>query len=250
LDRNLALLYNIILHIPHSSAVIPFTEGYILDESELKEEINLLTDWHTEKLFDLPYRKIVAPFSRIFCDVERFTDDNLEVMSKYGMGVCYTHTDLRKLMREVTPELMERILKQFYYPHHKRFEDSVREVLSRNESVLIIDCHSFTEKPLMRDLNKDLPRPDFCLGTDDFHTPASLLQKAYDYISKHGYTVKVNEPYAGTIVPLKYYRKNARVLSLMIEINRRLYISNDMEEVKGKLSILNGFIEKLVSAIN
>jgi hypothetical protein len=33
--------------------------------------------------------KIIAPFSRIFCDVERFSDDELEVMAKSGMGVLY-----------------------------------------------------------------------------------------------------------------------------------------------------------------
>jgi hypothetical protein len=41
----------IILHIPHSSVVIPFNDGYLLDEAQMKEELLFLTDWFTNDLF-------------------------------------------------------------------------------------------------------------------------------------------------------------------------------------------------------
>jgi N-formylglutamate amidohydrolase len=67
----------IILHIPHSSTIIPLLEGYVADAISLEKEILKLTDWYTDDLF---YSKedemIVAEFSRIFCDPERFTDDS------------------------------------------------------------------------------------------------------------------------------------------------------------------------------
>ncbi len=40
----------------------------------------------------------------------------------------------------------------------------------------------------------------------------------------------MNNPFSGTIVPLKYYSKNINVHSVMLEINRSLY----MDEVTGK----------------
>ena len=77
----------VILHVPHSSAAIPFNNGYVVSDAMLEAEILKLTDSHTEDLF---YSEadimIVAPFSRIFCDPERFADDSKEVMAQFGMG--------------------------------------------------------------------------------------------------------------------------------------------------------------------
>jgi N-formylglutamate amidohydrolase len=52
----------------------------------VENEINLLTDWATDKIFDVVgTKKLIAPFSRIFCDVERFEDD-FEELYKVGRG--------------------------------------------------------------------------------------------------------------------------------------------------------------------
>ena len=45
--------------------------------------------------------------------------------------------------------------------------------------------------------------------------------------------MEINRPFAGSIVPMKYYRKDIRVMSVMIEINRRLYIDLDINKIKG-----------------
>jgi N-formylglutamate amidohydrolase len=34
----------------------------------------------------------------------------------------------------------------------------------------------------------------------------------------------VNRPFAGALVPMKFFRKDARVSALMLEVNRRLYV--------------------------
>ncbi len=39
-----------------------------------------------------------------------------------------------------------------------------------------------------------------------------------------GFSVDVNRPFAGTIVPEPYYLRNSNVLSIMVEINRSLYM--------------------------
>lgn len=72
----------LVVHIPHSSTFIPFYEGYVVDAKTIQNEILKLTDWYTDDLF-LSEKDInfVTPFSRIFCDVERFENDEDEVMS-------------------------------------------------------------------------------------------------------------------------------------------------------------------------
>lgn len=221
----------IVLHIPHSSTRIPMMDGYTLGSEVLKNEMTILTDWFTDELFDLPYFKIVAPFSRIFCDVERFPDDKDEVMAQFGMGMCYTHTDENKVMREVTSSLRSIIETNYYRKHHEEFERLTSDAISKYNKVVIIDCHSFPEIPMRRDLNQDVPRPDFCIGTDNFHTPDKLASSAVNFLQDQGYSVKINEPYAGSIVPLIHYQKNTNVMSLMVEINRKLYMRTEKNEV-------------------
>ena len=65
---------SLIFHIPHSSVHIPFTTGF--EVSLIQSQINLLTDVGTDLIFDVPNtERLVTPFSRVFCDVERLPDD-------------------------------------------------------------------------------------------------------------------------------------------------------------------------------
>jgi N-formylglutamate amidohydrolase len=41
---------------------------------------------------------------------------------------------------------------------------------------------------------------------------------------EEGYSVNVDAPFAGALVPLPCYRKDRCILSVMIEVNRRLYM--------------------------
>ena len=42
-----------------------------------------------------------------------------------------------------------------------------------------------------------------------------------------GYSTARNQPFSGTVVPIKHFQKDRRVQSLMIEINRWLYLAED-----------------------
>ena len=70
---------SLIFHIPHSSIHIPFTTGF--EVSLIQSQINLLTDIGTDLIFNVPNtERIVTPFSRVFCDVERLPDDEEEIV--------------------------------------------------------------------------------------------------------------------------------------------------------------------------
>jgi N-formylglutamate amidohydrolase len=45
-----------------------------------------------------------------------------------------------------------------------------------------------------------------------------------------GFSVAVDWPYAGTIVPLEYYGVEPRVSSMMVEVNRKLYMNESTGE--------------------
>ena len=215
----------LLLHIPHASVVIPFYDGYINDQLKIEKEQLKLTDWYTDELFFSSSDTLIkAPFSRLFCDVERFENDADEVMSKYGMGAVYTHFDSGELMREVTPNLRNSIMQEYYWKHHNEFTLAVSNELEKNGTCLIVDCHSYPSTPITRDLNQSPQRTDFNIGIDPFHTPQFLIDASVAFFEEKGYSLGVDWPYSGTIVPMAFYQKNPNVYSIMLEINRGLYL--------------------------
>jgi len=215
----------IILHIPHSSTNFPSKEGFILDSEKINQEVIKLTDWYTDELFYSDSDEtIISPFSRMFCDVERFENDDDEIMSKVGMGVLYEKFDDGELLREVSKELRETIIENYYRIHHNHLTNAVESKLANYNKCIIIDCHSFPSIPLIRDLEQNQNRPDFNIGIDEYHTPIELIELSKNYFESLGYTLGINTPYSGTIVPMDYYNKNRNVNSIMLEINRKLYL--------------------------
>lgn len=244
----------IILHIPHSSTFIPTRKDYLVSSTELRNEVIKLTDWYTDDLFQHKNAiSIITPFSRLFCDVERFPNDKDEIMSKYGMGMFYTTLDNGKILRKEDKVIRSKIFNQFYQKHHKKLLQKVEKVLKINKKCLIIDCHSFSDVPFERDMKKTLPRPDIDIGTDNFHTSKILLNIVKKYCKKNGLSYKINEPYSGTIIPLKYYRKNKQLQSIMIEVNRRLYLEKNSNKknknYKKVKRILLSMIDEIIKEV-
>lgn len=247
---------SVLLHIPHSSTKIPddVRAGLLIDAEELERELSSITDRHTDELFSAEGAdRLVFGFSRLVVDPERFEDDAKEPMAARGMGAVYTRTSTGKPLRSGADraELMAR----YYEPHHRRLNEWAEAALARHGCCLVIDCHSFPSLPLACDLDPLVERPMFCVGTDPFHTPPALRdavvvglrQIANEMLdirdARNGrkprfanrmrrveQAVLVDRPYAGTMVPSKFYGTDARVASVMIEVNRGLY----MEEATGQ----------------
>ena len=227
----------IIANIPHSSLYIPpdIRKTLLLNDRQLKRELLLMTDRYVDELFacvhELGGSSMKYAVSRLVLDPERFTDDTKEEMAAKGMGVVYTKTSDGELLRKgPSSQQRENLINRFYIPYHERIEEEVAYFLETHNRCLIIDCHSFSSKPLPYEPDKDIERPDICLGTDDFHAPIELLEAAETFFSKSGLITYLNKPYEGTYVPSKFLNKDSRVSSLMIEVNRKLY----MNEATGK----------------
>lgn len=235
----------LILHIPHSSVRIPKSEGYLIEEESLQREILKLTDWYTDDLFSLESSVVVkSEFSRIFCDVERFADDKQEVMAKYGMGVLYERCDNGSILRKVNPDLREEILNQYYWPHHNKLNQAVENQLEFYGQAVIIDCHSFPSKPLIRDLSQNADRPDFNIGTDPFHTAKELITASKDFFHEKGYSLGVDWPYAGSVVPMAHYHKTKEVVSIMLEINRSLYLVEPSNKKSDNYDVIKRIVKE------
>ena len=144
------------------------------------------------------------------------------------MGVIHTHgTHRQPVRRGLTLEERQSLLDLYYRPHHDELTWAVQRRLEKHGKCLVLDCHSFPAEALPYERYRDARRPDFCLGTDDFHTPEKLVVNAVRGLSRQGFSVARNVPFRGTLVPLEYLERDRRVRSLMIEVNRSLYMNDD-----------------------
>ena len=217
---------NLILHIPHASLRIPDYSHYLLQKEAVDAEARHLADLYTDELF-LPAQGdavIQADFSRVYCDVERFDDDALEPMSIFGMGATYVRCDDGRTLRNLTPTARDAIMQNGYYPHHERLTSAVDAAILRTGEARIVDCHSYPDPPLRCSQYQGDAQFDFNIGTDSFHTPLSWVEASVAFFEERGFRLGIDEPYAGSIVPMKHYQKDARVKSIMLEINRTLYL--------------------------
>ena len=242
----------IVLHIPHSSRSVAEGErsGLLLDEAALELELDVMTDSFTDRLFpqvDREWGRVVFPVSRLVCDPERFPEDKDEPMSAKGMGAIYISTSAGSLLRSL-PNLSERrrILDAWYFPHHTRLAEEVESCLVANGHCLVIDCHSFPDLPLPYEDDQITARPDFCIGTDAYHTLEFLAGGLVSSLRASGYSASINFPFAGALVPLRFYRRDTRVQAVMIEVNRKLYMDQALQRPSSNFGTIRTVIEGLL----
>lgn len=222
----------VILHIPHASREISADARWqiLLDDAALSTELDHMTDSHTDLIADraaagasiLPWT-FANQWSRLVVDPERFPDER-EEMRTVGMGAVYTRTSGGQALRGDSPEAIAELLRTHYEPYARGMTDAVNERLAATGQAVIIDVHSYPSRALPYELHADGARPQVCLGADDFHTPAWLLDAAERAFSRIG-DVAANTPFSGCYVPLEHHRSNPNVRALMIEIRRDIYMS-------------------------
>lgn len=131
----------IVVHFPHSSLEVPdsFWEDVDIDRSYFRF-INLkMSDLLLVDLFaDWGEERVIAPYSRLYVDVEKYWDEDREIMSKYGMGAVYEKDVFgRALHRRTAPFMKE--AKTYYDSHH----EALSRACESERDVLLLDMHSF-----------------------------------------------------------------------------------------------------------
>ena len=224
----------VILHVPHAATRIPpdARESILLTDAELAVELGHMTDAHTDVLAAAAAREaggrpwqFVNRCSRLVVDPERFPDDREEMLD-VGMGAVYSATSHRTTLRGPDPDRDRLLIATYFDPYAQALTELVDQRLADCGSAVIIDVHSYPAVALPYERHAELPRPPICLGVDDLHTPDWLIDAARDALSAIG-ECRVDEPFQGTYVPLPHFRNDERVASIMIEIRRDVYCSED-----------------------
>jgi N-formylglutamate amidohydrolase len=218
----------VVRHIPHTATAVPDSVRvqFVVGDAVLARELGVLTDHHAQELFGDAGGEsaaVLAEASRLVVDVERFADDAREPASQKGFGVIYTRTTaggrLRRLLTDAErTELLER-----HAAHHRRVADAVAAAVAQHGRCLILDGHTFPDQPLpFAPVRPGEALPDVCLGADPQHTPGELVRYLELGFREQGWTVAVNRPFAGALVPEPMWRRDPRVTAVLVDVNRRL----------------------------
>ena len=214
----------ILIHVPHASMYIPeeYRKTALISQEELEDENHFMCDTGVLELIPPAFANntVVFPYSRLYCDVERFRDGS-EPMEAYGMGFIYTSDSRGREMFCPTTEHRKSV-SAIYDRHHSRLNRRTTEILKEHERCLIIDLHSFSDETVNR-LFGWTDFPDVCIGTEPDYYSEELVKSICCFCRNLGLTVALNYPYQGSLVPNQYYgKKNTGIISVMLEINKRV----------------------------
>jgi N-formylglutamate amidohydrolase len=223
-----------IVHVPHSSTSIPpdVRAQLLLDDDALAEELRLMTDARTDELALLAVDRVaprpwlfVNRLSRLVVDPERLPDKH-EEMYAVGMGAVYARTSGGLVLREADERTERGLLERFFTPYAEALADLVDERLAATGQAVVVDLHSYPVQALPYERHRDARRPAVCVGVDVDHTPAALVERVLRACSVIG-DVVVNEPFAGSYIPLRHFGRDNRVTSVMVELRRDKYLRDD-----------------------
>lgn len=139
----------------------------------------------------------------------------------------------------------------FYKPYHQALLDLIQTTQSTFGMAVLVDCHSM---PSAARGGTGRLRPDIVIG-DRYGTSCAveLTDMAAQILTRLGYSVSRNKPYAGGHITEHYGRPNQGVHALQIEIKRCLYMDErTLQPTAGFTPLckdLSIFVRKLADAV-
>jgi N-formylglutamate amidohydrolase len=241
LRRPAAQLMPLVVASPHSGSDYPaeFVAASRLDPLTLRRSEDAFVDEIFSAAPRLGAPMLAARFPRAFLDVNReaweldpamFADslpDYVNARSPrvrmglgtiarvvasgeeiYGGKLCFAEAQGR--------------IEQLYHPYHAALKGLVEDTAAGFGFCLVVDCHSMPSGVYG---NTAREAADIVLG--DCHGAAcapQIVESARRYLTRRGFVVALNAPYAGGFTTDHYGRPRRGRHALQIEINRAIYM--------------------------
>ena len=132
-----------------------------------------------------------------------------------------------------------------YYDRHHALMDRLCDIHKR---IVLFDMHSYSDEIVPPSfLRGGEPTPDVCIGTDARYTPERLAALAERRFREAGYSVRRDYPYSGCYVPNTVLSGAADcdLLSLMLEFNKRIYLSHEGKQIRGVTAGIQSVLAKI-----
>ena len=261
----------LVLDSPHSGTTYPPDFLYACEMATLRHA----EDTHVEKLYDfvpaLGVHWIEAHFPRSYLDVNRNTTEidvtlfdapwpdpvetDPKILSKVrlGKGLIWRTTDEgvpiygRKLG---VAEVQARIV-QCWKPYHAAVAQAIDAARQEHGYSIHVNCHSMPA--IASSHATDFPgekHADFVVGDRDGTTASAALSRLVrHHLEARGYSVSYNHPYKGVELVRRYSQPVEHRHSIQLEINRKLYMSEDTLALTPGFEPLKAHLRSLVEML-
>ena len=249
----------ILITVPHAGNIYPdlFIKNLKINLCEVRRiedyQSNKILDQIDEQMADI----IIAQCSRAVVDLNRsrnaidhsmFTQVfehepvSEKQMIKYGLGVFPNKIFGKTILKSPLPfSYAIHMLEQYYDPFHKSLNKQIMYLNNTFGFCYHIDLHTMPSKALLN-FKKE---PDIVLG-DNFGKSCSigLINYFQNVFQENGFTVEVNNPYAGGFITRNYGNPSKGVHTIQIEINRKIYMDENKFSLKN-IKILQEIFAKI-----
>lgn len=211
---------NVVVSIPHAGTGIPsdIRSRIRHDDFVLRNESDLFSD----RIFDIEgVRKVMASHSRIIGDPNRAPDEIYTEGALRTLGVVMLTLPEGGDVFTSDPTLDE--MSEWITRHHLPYQRALATALKGAE--FLIDGHSMWSVAAQGHYGgRTSPRADIVLGNQHFCSCSAETTDFFaSFFSKKGYSVAINNPYAGRYI-LGTYCSRLYMPGIQIEINRKLFL--------------------------
>lgn len=252
---------------PHSGTYYPQDFDFAIELPQLRQCEDTLVEqlWDTAPLVGATL--VHATFPRSYIDPNRSEDDiDLAMLDgewkgpvapsqpclRLGNGLVFSRTPTLQPIysRRLHASEIERRIEGCWRPYRRALADALTQSSAQHGERWHLNLHSMPSNAYERLGLPDKPLADIVLG--NLHG-ASCSAGFADFVGeefrRQGYTVALNDPYAGQDLVRTFGRPAHGQHSLQIEINRSLYLDEKTREPKRQFPELRKRIHLVLQAI-
>jgi N-formylglutamate amidohydrolase len=263
---------------PHSGTIYPDDFRHVAPHQALRKAEDTYVDELYGAAPDQDCVLLAALFPRSYVDPNRnILDQDQDLLngpwpeplspssrSLSGRGLIWSGypPGLPLYDRKLPVDEVRQRIERYHAPYHASLQRELNAVHRTFGVVWHVNCHSMPS--VSTDMSPEGPgvvRPDITLGDRDGTTCAPAFTAfVRDYFAGRGYSVTINDPYKGAYLLSAYSNPDEARHSLMIELNRRLYMDEEtlekspgfarlQEELTGLITALAGFARGQVDEV-
>jgi N-formylglutamate amidohydrolase len=256
----------IIFNSPHSGSVYPddFLIASRIDLPTLRRSEDSFMDELIADLSRRGFPVVRVNFPRSYVDVNREPYE-LDPRMFSGRLPSFANTrsmrvagglgtiprvvgDGQEIYRErlAVEDALSRI-ETLYKPYHRALRRLINRVHQTFGTVVVVDCHSMPSIGVSRDEPR---RPDVVIGDRYGTSCAQLLPDMVEAtMSRLGYSVGRNKPYAGGFITEHYGNPASGLHAIQLELNRAIYMDERRREKSPRFAQVSADFAKLADAL-